>query len=349
MEYRPATSPEEVGWVRALGPILGRYRGRMLAAIALAVVSQVFLALGPLVQSVILDDAVLSDQRPLAPWIALLIAVGVVSFVTNYGRRRLGGRAAVDVQRDLQVAVHHHMQHLDPARRDQLRTGDIMSRATSDITLIQVFLQQLAMSIGSLALLASSLVIMAFLSPLLAVVVGVCVPLFAWLSNRFRTRSFPASWMDQRYQGAVAGVVEEAITGVRIVKAFGQEQAELDLLTDTATTLYRSRMRIGAHHRPLRRGAAGDPDARATGRPRLRRLAGDRGADLARRAARLRHLRVAARRAGAAARRRHRHEPAGCGPAPTACSSCSPVQPAVATHRTPGPSRSHGARSTSTG
>ena len=229
--------------MRALGPILGRYRGRMLAAIALAVVSQVFLALGPLVQSVILDDAVLADQRPLAPWIALLIAVGVVSFVANYGRRRLGGRAAVDVQRDLQVAVHHHMQYLDPARRDQLRAGDIMSRATSDITLIQVFLQQLAMSIGSLALLASSLVIMLFLSPLLAVVVGVCVPLFAWLSNRFRTRSFPASWMDQRYQGAVAGVVEEAVTGVRIVKAFGQEQAELDLLTDTATTLYRSRMR----------------------------------------------------------------------------------------------------------
>jgi ATP-binding cassette subfamily B protein len=215
----------------------------MLAAIALAVVSQVFLALGPLVQSVILDDAVLADQRPLAPWIALLIAVGVVSFVANYGRRRLGGRAAVDVQRDLQVAVHHHMQYLDPARRDQLRTGDVMSRATSDITLIQVFLQQLAMSIGSLALLASSLVIMLFLSPLLAVVVGVCVPLFAWLSNRFRTRSFPASWMDQRYQGGVAGVVEEAVTGVRIVKAFGQEQAELDLLTDTATTLYRSRMR----------------------------------------------------------------------------------------------------------
>ena len=322
-----ATSPEEVGWVRALGPILGRYRGRMLAAIALAVVSQVFLALGPLVQSVILDDAVLADQRPLAPWIALLIAVGVVSFVTNYGRRRLGGRAAVDVQRDLQVAVHHHMQYLDPARRDQLRTGDIMSRATSDITLIQVFLQQLAMSIGSLALLASSLLIMAFLSPLLAVVVGVCVPLFAWLSNRFRTRSFPASWMDQRYQGAVAGVVEEAVTGVRIVKAFGQEQAELDLLTDTATTLYRSRMRT-ARITARYADAAGDPDARPTRRPRLRRLAGDRGADHARRAARLRQLRRAARHAGAAARRRHRHEPAGAGRRPPRLELLA-VQPAV--------------------
>ena len=73
---------------------------------------------------------------------------------------------------------------------------------------------------------------------------------------------------------------------------------------------------VGADHGPLRRGAAGDPDARATGRPRLRWLAGDRGADLARRAARLRHLRRAARRAGAAARRRHRHQPAGAGGCP---------------------------------
>ena len=251
--------------MRALGPILGRYRGRMLAAIALAVVSQVFLALGPLVQSVILDDAVLADERPLAPWIALLIAVGVVSFVTNYGRRRLGGRAAVDVQRDLQVAVHHHMQYLDPAWRDQLRAGDIMSRATSDITLIQVFLQQLAMSIGSIALLASSLVIMLFLSPLLAVVVGVCVPLFAWLSNRFRTAFVPRQ-LDRpalsgrgRRRGGRGGHRGADRQGVR---AGAGRARPAHRHGDHAVPLADA---VGAHHGPLRRGAAGDPDARQLG------------------------------------------------------------------------------------
>ena len=268
-------------------------------------------------------------SAPARPWIALLIAVGVVSFVANYGRRRLGGRAAVDVQRDLQVAVHHHMQYLDPARRDQLRAGDIMSRATSDITLIQVFLQQLAMSIGSLALLASSLVIMVFLSPLLAVVVGVCVPLFAWLSNRFRTRSFPASWMDQRYQGAVAGVVEEAVTGVRIVKAFGQEQARA-----------RPAHRHGDHAVPLADAHRRASPPATPRRCRPSRRSGNWASSPSAAGWRSRGRSRSACSSPSPATSCSSSRRCGCSPpspppasrrgrVPTACSSCSTVQPAV--------------------
>jgi len=242
VDAQPAPS-RGFGWIRALAPVLGPYRRHLIAALGLAVAAQVFAALAPLVQKVILDDAIVTQRRSLSLWVAILVAVGAAGFVANYARRRLGGRTAVRVQRDLQIAVHRHMQHLDAARRDELRTGDVMSRATADLTLIQVFLQQLAMTAGSIALLASSLVIMALLSPQLAVVIGLCVPVFWWVSVRFRQRSFPASWMDQRYQAQVAGVVEEAVTGVRIVKAFGQEQRELDLLIGEASTLYQSRVR----------------------------------------------------------------------------------------------------------
>ena len=334
--------------MRGLGPILGRYRGRMLAAIALAVVSQVFLALGPLVQSVILDDAVLADQRPLAPWIALLIAVGLVSFVTNYGRRRLGGRAAVDVQRDLQVAVHHHMQYLDPARRDQLRTGDIMSRATSDITLIQVFLQQLAMidrkhrPAGELAGDHAVPVAAAGRGDRrVRAAVRVAVQP---LPHPFVPRQLdgPALPGRGRRRGGGGGHRGAHRQGVRA------GAAELDLLTDTATTLYRSRMRHGADHRPLRRSAAGDPDARATRRPRLRWLAGDRGADLARRAPRLRHATScsSSRRCGCSPPSSPRASRRG--PAPTGCSSCSTSTGRARRSRRPGRRRTRGARSTST-
>ncbi len=215
----------------------------MLVAVGLAVVSQLLMALVPLIQKVILDDTILADDRPRSLWITLLVVVGFFSFVTNYARRRLGGYTAVNVQRDLQIAVHHHLQHLDPTGRQGLRTGDIMSRATADITLIQMFLQQLSMTVGSLALLVGSIVVMVMLSPILALVIIACIPVFWTLSNRYRQRSFPSSWMDQRYQGMVAGVVEEAVTGVRIVKAFGQEQQELDALESAATRLFRSRLR----------------------------------------------------------------------------------------------------------
>jgi ABC-type multidrug transport system fused ATPase/permease subunit len=234
---------KDAGWFRRLEPILRRYRGWLIFAISMAVVGQVIIAFTPLVQQIILDDAIFSHRQPLAPWIAALVTTGILGFGANYLRRRVGGRLAIDVQRDLQIAVHRHLQHLDFARHDELRTGDVMSRATSDITLIQMFLQQLSIMVGNAVLLIVAVIVMLVLSPVLAVVIIVCVPVFAVVAVRFRDRSFPASWMDQRHEGAVAGVVEEAVTGVRVVKAFGQEEREKQLLEGEARRLYQSRMR----------------------------------------------------------------------------------------------------------
>jgi ABC-type multidrug transport system fused ATPase/permease subunit len=231
------------GWFRRLAPFLGPYRRRLVFAVVMAVVGQMLIAFTPLVQQVIVDNAILTHRQALAPWVGVLVVVGVLAFAANYSRRRVGSRLAIDVQRDLQLAVHRHLQHLDFARHDELRTGDVMSRATSDITLIQMFLQQLSVTVGNAALLVVALVVMLVLSPLLTVVIIVCIPVFGVVAMRFRGRSFPASWMDQRYEGVVAGVVEEAVTGVRVVKAFGQEQREQQLLREESRTLFQSRMR----------------------------------------------------------------------------------------------------------
>ena len=59
---------------------------------------------------------------------------------------------------------------------------------------------------------------------------------------------FPASWNDQRLSGEVAGVVDEAVTGVRVVKAFAQEGREFTRLTDRAHELYQSRMRTARYN-----------------------------------------------------------------------------------------------------
>ena len=61
---------------------------------------------------------------------------------------------------------------------------------------------------------------------------------------RLRQKIFPASWHAQQRAAEVAGVVDEAVTGVRIVKGFGQEQRELDDLAGVAKDLYQSRVRL---------------------------------------------------------------------------------------------------------
>jgi ABC-type multidrug transport system fused ATPase/permease subunit len=232
------------GTLRLLAPVLSR-RNRLgiWAGVALAVVAMGLLGLIPYIQAVILDDAIVAHERSLPLWLGILVGVGLASFVFNYLRRSVGGRAAVRVQRDLQVMVHHHLQYLDADRRDEMRSGDIMSRASVDLTLIQMFLQQLGVAYGNITLLVVSLVVMVVLSPLVALIMVVSVPTFLFIAMRFRSKSFPASWMDQRFQGSVAGVVEEAVTGVRIVKAFGQEGQEQDALHGEAGKLFQSRLR----------------------------------------------------------------------------------------------------------
>lgn len=232
------------GTLRLLTPILQRSNIiGIWAGVVLAVIAMGLIGLVPLIQQIILDDAIVAHHRSLPLWLGILLAAGLASFVANYLRRSVGGRAAVRAQRDLQVRVHHHLQYLDASRRDELRAGDIMSRATCDLTLIQMFLQQLGVAYGNIALLIVSLVVMVVLSPLLAVVMVVSVPTFLIVAMRFRSKSFPASWMDQRFQGGVAGVVEEAVTGVRVVKAFGQESQEQDALHAEAGRLFQSRLR----------------------------------------------------------------------------------------------------------
>ena len=149
----------------------------------------------------------------------------------------------MNLQHDLRLAIHRHLYELDFSRHDALSVGDIMSRSTADLTLIQQFFFSVPMLVANMTLLVVAIVVMFFLSPLLSLVVVVFVPLFAFVGVRFRDRVFPASWNDQRLSGSVAGVVDEAVTGVRVVKAFAQEQREFDRLTDRAHELFQSRLR----------------------------------------------------------------------------------------------------------
>ncbi|HEX2118548.1 MAG TPA: ABC transporter ATP-binding protein, partial [Acidimicrobiales bacterium] len=109
----------------------------------------------------------------------------------------------------------------------------------------------LPLASGSLVMVVLSLGIMAVLSPLLTLVSLVVVPAILWIAVRLRDTVFPAAWDAQQRAAEVAGVVDEAVAGVRVVKGFGQEQRELERLAATAEDLFGSRLRavkIQARH-----------------------------------------------------------------------------------------------------
>ena len=132
---------------------------------------------------------------------------------------------------------------LDFAAHDRLETGQAMSRAGSDVRMVQMLLAFLPLMIGNLVMLVLSLVVMLILSPVLTAIALVVLPALAVASGRMRDRVFPATWAAQQRAADVAGVVDEAVSGVRVVKAFAGEEREVARLEAAARALYGAQLR----------------------------------------------------------------------------------------------------------
>ncbi|MEW2580626.1 ABC transporter ATP-binding protein [Streptomyces syringium] len=231
------------GWAKRLAHYCLRYRRTVWLALGSSLAGMAVMALVPLIPKLIIDDVIGSHERPLAPWATLLIVAAVVVYGLTYIRRYYGGRLALDVQHDLRTEMFASISRLDGKRQDELSTGQVVGRATSDLQLIQGLLFMLPMMIGNILLFVISLVVMAVLSPLLTVVALAVAPALWFLAQRSRTKLFPATWYAQGQAAAVAGVVDGAVTGVRVVKGFGQEAQEAGKLREVSRRLFAGRLR----------------------------------------------------------------------------------------------------------
>ncbi|MFZ4274500.1 ABC transporter ATP-binding protein [Streptomyces arboris] len=237
------TGAEQQGWGRRLTGYAWRYRRNVVLALGSSLAGMAVMALVPLITKVIIDDVVTDHTRSLALWTGLLIGAAVLVYIATYIRRYYGGRLALDVQHDLRTDMYTTVTKLDGKRQDELSTGQVVGRATSDLQLIQGLLFMLPMTIGNVLLFLLSLVIMAWLSlPLTLVALAVAPALWA-IARRSRKRLFPATWYAQGQAAAVAGVVDGAVSGVRVVKGFGQEDQETGKLREVSRRLFAGRLR----------------------------------------------------------------------------------------------------------
>ena len=237
-------APRKSGWIRRLVGYMKPHKKNAYIAFGVAIGGSV----DPVVASGRAegrrrrrDHGHAGGRKPLAPWLTLMIVMGVLTFMFAYFRRFHGGRIALDVQHDLRTAIFRQLQRLDFARHDELQTGQLVSRASSDVALIQGFLQFLPIGVANILLFVVSLGAMFILSPLLSLVMLAVAPALLITAMKLRTSVFPASWDAQQKAGDVANVVEEDVTGVRVVKGFGQEARELERLTERSRVMFAAR------------------------------------------------------------------------------------------------------------
>ncbi|MEW2807175.1 ABC transporter ATP-binding protein [Streptomyces massasporeus] len=231
------------GWARRLWAYAWRHPKDVVLALGSSLAGMAVMALVPLITKVIIDDVISDHTRDMTTWAGLLVAAALVVYVLTYVRRYYGGRLALDVQHDLRTEMYGTITRLDGRRQDELSTGQVVGRATSDLQLIQGLLFMLPMTIGNFMLFLISLVIMAWLSVPLTLVALAVAPALVYIARRSRTRLHPSTWYAQAQAAAVAGVVDGAVSGVRVVKGFGQEEQETGKLREVGRRLFAGRLR----------------------------------------------------------------------------------------------------------
>ncbi|MFF3844620.1 ABC transporter ATP-binding protein [Streptomyces sp. NPDC002328] len=231
------------GWTSRLWGYAWRHPTDVTLALVSSLAGMAVMALVPLVTKVIIDDVIGDRTRAMAPWAGALVAAAVLVYGLTYVRRYYGGRLALDVQHDLRTDMFRTIARLDGRRQDELSTGQVVGRATSDLQLIQSLLFMLPMTIGNVLLFLISLGIMAWLSPALTLVALAVAPALWWIARRSKARLHPATWYAQAQAAAVAGVVDGAVSGVRVVKGFGQEEQETGKLREVGRRLFAGRLR----------------------------------------------------------------------------------------------------------
>jgi ATP-binding cassette subfamily B protein len=205
-----------------------------LLASAVALVAQVAV---PAVLSAAIDEALIDRTAPLSRFVWILVALGLVrglfAFASRYGLYRM----AYLMETDLRSVIYRHLTRLSFSFFDRVQSGQIISRANSDIRSVQMFLgfaPLIAMSVLSFFL---ALAFMLTISVPLTLAAVVTLPGVYVLGVILRNRMFPLSWIVQQRTAELATIVDENINGVRVVKSFAAEQRQINQLAHAARRL----------------------------------------------------------------------------------------------------------------
>ena len=159
----------------------------------------------------------------MLPMAALLVAIGLFEFGFIFLRRNFSGVVSLRMETDLRNDFYAHLQNLHVAFHDNWQSGQLLSRAISDIGTVRRFVSfGLIWFLQTIVTFAVVFVLMWGLDWKLALVVVICMVPIAYFSNVFHGKYKVIARRQQDQQGDLTTIIEEMATGVRIIKAFGR-------------------------------------------------------------------------------------------------------------------------------
>ncbi|MEA2211877.1 MAG: ATP-binding cassette, subfamily bacterial [Solirubrobacteraceae bacterium] len=186
--------------------------------------------------------------------VAITVA-GLVRLVLSALRRLIAGRVSLGVELDLRNRLYGQLQRLELSFFDRQQTGQLMSRATVDLQSVRFFLGYGLIFIAqSLVTILLAAVAMFILQPDLAAISLAPVPFVIVIANLYGHKSRPAMQEAQQRIAELTADAEENVSGVRVVKAFAQEERQLERFGHTVQRVFDQQLRatrIQAFYSPL--------------------------------------------------------------------------------------------------
>jgi ATP-binding cassette, subfamily B, bacterial len=211
----------------------------MLAMIAAALASELAPVAIPLVIQRVVDGPLAhGDRAALLPLALLVLGLGIAESVMILVRRWVMTRSALGIETDLRNDFYAHLQRLSVAFHDRWQSGQLLSRATSDLATIRRFIGfGLVFLVVNLTTFAVVEVMLLVTYWPLGVLVGLSGLPLTLGSLHFERRYAAQARQVQDLNGELATSVEEAAGGIRTIKAFGRRRLMLSRFTDGARTL----------------------------------------------------------------------------------------------------------------
>ncbi|MDX1690768.1 MAG: ABC transporter ATP-binding protein [Acidimicrobiia bacterium] len=193
----------------------------------------------PYLTSLVIDDAILPGDVERLPRLALLlVGAGVLLGVGIGVRRYFGFRMSYRTEADLRNRMFGHIQRLAFSFHDVTPTGELMARASSDLSQVRLIFALFPITLANLVMFATVIVVLVVLDPVLGTVASLSVPALFLTARRYAGKVLRLSFQVQQRLADLSRVVEESIGGIQVVKSYGQEDQEQEKLDEEADRIF---------------------------------------------------------------------------------------------------------------
>ena len=218
-------------------PIVLAHKLIFLTALVLSFVTLLLQVQIPKLLQEAIDNSLVVHRTPLSHYVEIVFVLAAIAGLAGYVSRYFLMRTAYEIEFDLRNIIYTHLSRMSFPFYDRVQSGQLISRANSDIRSVQMYLTFAPMILVQCSIALVAFAYMLSINVPLAFVAMAPMPFVYLLSGQMRKSIFPVSWLIQSRLADVATTVDENINGVRVVKSFAAEQSELTNLAKAADRL----------------------------------------------------------------------------------------------------------------